>query len=217
MGGPRISTPSVTPARVSDLEASGLEDLAWVLARAFRDNPLNLAVIGGSKERRVRSNRQGMRTTLAGALGRAMVLAAGSGSEPLAGGLVALPPLQWPLPPPPLGLQLRTLIGQGLRVARRWGQIFHELGSLHPIRPHWYLAVVGVEPDVQGRGVGSELLHHFTRQVDADAQPAYLETDRFENVALYEHFGFDVESEIRVRGVPVWRMWRDARSYPEQL
>ncbi len=68
-----------------------------------------------------------------------------------------------------------------------------------------------------GPGVGSELLHHFTRQVDADAQPAYLETDRFENVALYEHFGFDVESEIRVRGVPVWRMWRDARSYPERL
>jgi ribosomal protein S18 acetylase RimI-like enzyme len=197
---------------VRDLEPSGLEDLAWVLARAFRDNPLNVAVVGGSPQRRVRSNRQGLRTTLASALGRAQVLAAYPSTGPIAGGLVGLPPFHWPLPAPPLGLQLRTLLGQGLRVARSWGRIFHELGAVHPERPHWYLAVVGVDPSQQGRGLGARLLEEFVEQVDRDAEPAYLETDRFENLAFYETFGFRVESELPVQGVPVWQMWREARS-----
>jgi len=212
MVGPRLSTPDSAPACVRDLEASRLEDLAWVLARAFRDNPLNLAVIGGTPARRVRSNRRGMRLTLTSALGRAMLVGASPATGGIAGGLVALPPKRWPLPPPPLGVQLRTLIGQGWGVSRAWSRVFSELEAVHPARSHWYLAVVGVEPEQQGRGIGAELVGHFVRQVDAEGESAYLETDRGENVAFYERFGFCVEDELKLQGVSVWRMWREASS-----
>lgn len=199
--------------RVDELDARGLEQLAWVLARAFRDNPLNVAVVGGSSRRRVRSNRPGMRTTLHSALGRAMVLVSRRSTDRIDGGLVALPPHAWPLPPPPLALQLRTLLGQGLRVARAWGRVFEELGAVHPVGRHWYLAVLGVEPDLQGLGSGGALVRHFLAQVDSDALPVYLETDRSQNVGLYERFGFRIEDEMEILGVSVWRMWRDARSH----
>jgi ribosomal protein S18 acetylase RimI-like enzyme len=208
----RIAAARDSARQVCDLDPAELEDLAWVLARAFRDNPLNLAVMGGSPARRVRTNRQGMRTTLSSALGRGLVVAVRSDSGTVTGGLVGLPPTRWPLPPPPLRVQVRTLLGQGLRVARSWGQVFQALSVVHPMTSHWYLAVVGVEPGAQGEGVGSGLVRHFVERVDADEESAYLETDRAENVAFYESFGFSVASELEILDVPVWRMWRDPAS-----
>ena len=55
--------------------------------------------------------------------------------------------------------------------------------------PHWYLSVLGVEPSQQGRGIGSTLLRDWLGQVDGDEMPAYLETDRRENVAFYARWG----------------------------
>jgi hypothetical protein len=39
--------------------------------------------------------------------------------------------------------------------------------------------------------------------------PGYLETDKPENVTLYERFGFKVTGEAKVFGVPNWFMWRE--------
>ena len=55
--------------------------LAEVLALAFRDNPLNRAVIGGSEARRLRANRAGMRASLIAALPAAVVLIAPEGMD----------------------------------------------------------------------------------------------------------------------------------------
>ena len=37
----------------------------------------------------------------------------------------------------------------------------------------------------------------------------YLETDKPENVTLYERFGFKVTGEAKVFGVPNWFKWRE--------
>ena len=50
-----------------------------MLARAFRDNPLNRAVVGGSERRRVRSNRAGVAAYLPTALESARVTTVRSG------------------------------------------------------------------------------------------------------------------------------------------
>ena len=39
--------------------------------------------------------------------------------------------------------------------------------------------------------------------------PGYLETDKPENVTLYERFGFKVTGEAKVFGVPNWFKWRE--------
>jgi GNAT superfamily N-acetyltransferase len=195
----------VTPA----LEARR-EPLAQALAQAFRDNPLNRAVIRSGPRRRLRSNLAGMRMSLASTHGQADVWAAeGVGGGALGGGLIALPPFTFPLPPPPLALQIRAVLGQGLATSLRWAKVYSELEALHPIEPHWYLAILGVAPDQQGRGCGRALLARWLEDVDRDGMPAYLETDRRENVDLYAGFDFSVLSEIKALGVPVWRLWRD--------
>lgn len=190
------------------------EDAAAValLAHAFRDNPLNRAVIGSpDPERRLRCNAHGMRALLPAARAAGTLLAVRA-SGALAGVLVAAPPFAYPLPAPPPRERLRCLLGQGARVASRWARVFRALDALHPREPHWYLGLLGVDPPVQRRGLGSALLAAWLAQADRDGLPAYLETDRHENVRFYARAGFDVAGEARVRGVRIWRMWRPARA-----
>lgn len=78
--------------------------------------------------------------------------------------------------------------------------------------PHWYLEYLGVDPDRQGRGVGSQLLAHGLRRVDETGLACGLETSNERTVALYRRFGFEVRREARPfrSGPPVWSMWRPA-------
>ena len=178
-----------------------------MLARAFRDNPLNIAVIGDSPARRLRCNRAGNRALLASTHRHGLLLCAEAETE-LVGTLAAVPPFANPLPPPPAAVQLRTLFSQGFRVMSRWGKIARRLQALQPQQPHWYVASLGVEPAAQGRGLGAALLTKFLEHADREGFPTYLETDRMRNVGFYEARGFRVEEQIAVLGVPVWRMWR---------
>ena len=69
---------------------------------------------------------------------------------------------------------------------------------------------LGVDPDLQGRGLGGALLASWLEGVDRDARPAYLETDRAENVGFYRRAGFEVEDETAIFGARVWCMRRPA-------
>lgn len=196
-----------TGVRVLEQGAAAERPVVEVLARAFRDNPLDVAVIGRSPRHRLRSNRAGMRASLVAARGIALRLVAGP--EP-AGALLATPPDRHPLPQPPLGEQLRCLLWQGPRVISRWAHVGSELLPHHPLERHWYLGLLGVEPRRQGHGVGARLMEAFVERVEADRLPAYLETDRPENVRFYRRFGFEVASELEILGVPVATMRRAA-------
>lgn len=191
------------------LSPDRLADAADALALAFRDNPLNVAVIGDDAERRLRSNRAGMRQLLPAALRHGWVLTA-PGAGRVDGALIAAPPFRHPLPAPPLALQLRTLWVQGLRTQRLWGRVFEHLQPLHPLEPHWYLSTLGVRPEARGRGLGRELLRAFLARADAEGRPSYLETDRAANLSLYEPAGFAVERESEVLGVRIWHLRRPA-------
>jgi ribosomal protein S18 acetylase RimI-like enzyme len=198
--------------RTGPLAAEDEDAAVALLARAFRDNPLNAAVIRGGPERRLRSNRNGMRALLPMALAHGEVWGLREEGR-LWAALVGVPPLRQPLPPPPLGLRLRTLFGQGLPVALRWARVFEELDRLHPEEPHWYLGTFGVDPSRQGRGLGRGLLDAWLARLDAAGEPpVYLETDRPENVPFYERAGFAVVRETAVFDVPVWCMSREARN-----
>jgi GNAT superfamily N-acetyltransferase len=189
------------------LQAAEREPAVKVLARAFRDNPLNVAVIGEDPERRLRANEHGLRSLLPVAYAHGGVRVLRAGGE-LAAVLIAVAPGDHPLPPAALPARLRCLFGQGLRVARRWAEVFEKLAPLHPAAPHWYLGTLGVEPGLQGRGIGRALLADWLAEVDRQPSCAYLETDRPENVVFYERAGFVSLGETRIFSVPVWRMQR---------
>ena len=90
--------------------------------------------------------------------------------------------------------------------------VLEQMDRAHPTFEHWYLPWLGVLPDVQGAGLGSQLLEHGLAIVDNDHLPAYLETPNPRTVAFYERHGFAVTTESRSGSCPpVISMLRDAR------
>jgi ribosomal protein S18 acetylase RimI-like enzyme len=76
--------------------------------------------------------------------------------------------------------------------------------------PHWYLALLGVDPVRQRQGIGSALVRRVTDRVDARC---YLETMTPEDVRFYRRLGFEVKSEADLPGGPrFWTMLREPRA-----
>ncbi|MXO75394.1 GNAT family N-acetyltransferase [Altererythrobacter aerius] len=80
--------------------------------------------------------------------------------------------------------------------------------------PHYYLLTLGVAPESRGKGAGGRLLRQMLRRADDDRMPVYLETQRSENVPIYERFGFQVTSiePVAHLGLRNWGMLRHAGS-----
>jgi len=77
--------------------------------------------------------------------------------------------------------------------------------------PHLYLAVVGVRPGFQGRGIGGALLAPVLLLADEEGLPCYLETFVSSNVRFFEHRGFEVAAggaHVESR-IPFWAMTRE--------
>ena len=80
---------------------------------------------------------------------------------------------------------------------------FDEMAHSHPEEPHWYLAMIGVEPNAQGRGLGGELMRHALARCDRERAVAYLESSNRRNISLYQRHGFEVMGQIRVGEAPL--------------
>lgn len=195
--------------RIAEVSEAYDREAAEILARAFRDNPLHVAVLGQDPARRLRANRRSMAELLPIARRAGMAIEARQGTRG-AGVLLAAPPHGYPLPAPPLPALLRAWLLQGPRVRSRWLRVFHHLDALHPRTPHWYVAALGVDPPLQRQGFGRALIRALCARASADGVFAYLETDRVENAVFYESEGFAVVGESTCLGVRLWHMRRDA-------
>jgi GNAT superfamily N-acetyltransferase len=82
---------------------------------------------------------------------------------------------------------------------------------LDPDERHVHVGPVGVEPGVQGLGVGAAMMRQVSDRLDTDGELGWLETDKPENVVFYRRFGWDVAVEDRHLGFPVWFMRRTPR------
>ena len=82
----------------------------------------------------------------------------------------------------------------------------------HPSPDHWYLNYLGVEPRMQGRGLGVALLAPVLEECDRGSVPAYLEASSERNMALYQRHGFAVTGQFDTPGrggPPIREMWRE--------
>jgi GNAT superfamily N-acetyltransferase len=104
----------------------------------------------------------------------------------------------------PDGDTLETLIRDTIRKTAHAEvfEILEKMGEFHTPEPHWYLAILGVEPARQGEGIGSSLLRHSLEPCDREGLIAYLESSNPANVPLYRRHGFEVIGEIQVGSSP---------------
>ena len=81
-------------------------------------------------------------------------------------------------------------------------EMFEEMGSYHPKEPHWYLSMIGVDPQAQGKGIGAKLMRYSVARCDQERALAYLETANPRNIPLYERFGFEVMEPFQIGAAP---------------
>lgn len=188
--------------------AGGLRGL---LGRAFCDNPGMIATLGDQRPRRLARATRLMGGLTGTALAAGTVEVVRQGGRPVAVSLSYGPGQK----PGVLALLPMYLAGlsTGPRCLPRLLRLDDFLRTHHPRAPHFFLAVLGVEPDLQGRQLGSALLQTLSARADAAGLPCYLETDREPAKRLYMRHGYEVVGEhdlANLGGVRFWRMQRPA-------
>jgi GNAT superfamily N-acetyltransferase len=191
----------VRPPREGDVDR-----LAVALARAFHDDPVTCWVYASARRRPHWSTR-----FFAWQLRRLMPQDVSWTTEDGAGGAAL-----WALPG-----RWREDVGDTVKLLRltlpgvlpRLPRVLRGLGQVelrHPVQEHLYLAVLGVDPDRQGQGVGSQLIRPGLDLCDRERLPAYLETGKEANLAFYGRHGFEVVDRLDLpKGPPVWFLWRE--------
>jgi len=188
--------------------AGDIPCLADSLARAFHDDPgwSHLLPEPGDRTERLRLFFQTELHEIAIPLGLVWT------TDEVVGAAIWTPPGAWRVPVwktlrevPPMVRVFKGRLPLALRSRLR-------MEGRHPRRPaHWYLAVMGVAPEWQGRGLGTALMRPALETLDADTVPAYLESSTPRSRALYQRSGFAVTGEFNLPsdGPPIWQMWRD--------
>ena len=73
----------------------------------------------------------------------------------------------------------------------------------HAPDPHCYLFFIGVDPAFQGKGFAARLLMPVLVALEKKDIPCYLNTQNERNVALYQHFGFQVVERVTLPGTGI--------------
>jgi len=90
-----------------------------------------------------------------------------------------------------------------------------------PSAPHYYLGVIGVDPNLHGRGFGAQLLSAFCEISAGDrlSDGVYLETAQASNVGFYERGGFVETGRGNLGDATLWCMYlshrRQNASHPQ--
>ena len=199
-----MATVAVRSARREDVAA-----LSHTLGRAFFDDSVMEWMVPDAVARRRRLHRLFAALTKYHHLARGGVeVAIGAGG--IGGAALWDPPGQWRQT---RGEQVRAmpslLRAFGLSLMRGMA-VEDRMAAVHPEEPHWYLAIIGSDPTMRGKGFGNALMRSRLDRCDAEHAPAYLESSNPDNVPYYQRFGFEVTGEIVIPGggpslIPMWR------------
>jgi len=192
--------------KIREMQRSDIPQVAEVLGRAYATNPIMLATYRG---------KQMLATRIQITFGAMFRYQPGECfvSE-LDGQIVGgMRITKWP---DCQGMSVKAMPSV-LRAAGGLGPIMRAMKHIvawkkhDPKQPHWHLGPIGVAPEIQGKGIGSQMMDVYCGIVDENRLEAYHETDRPENVPFYERFGFKVVGEEMVIGAKIWYMLRPAK------
>ncbi|HEU4974393.1 MAG TPA: GNAT family N-acetyltransferase [Baekduia sp.] len=192
---------------VRPVDAADVDALTTVLTRAFEDDPVTRWVYASDRRRTHWSSR-----FFRWQLDRLLPQDVSWTTEDRAGAALWALPDRWrETPRETVALLRSTLLG----VVPRLPWVLPGLAQVerrHPDERHLYLAILGVDPDRQGEGVGSALIQPGLDLCDREGLPAYLETGKERNLAFYGRHGFAVVDELRLpKGPPIWFLHRGSR------
>lgn len=205
-----MNRPSRTFAPVL-LAEDRIDEASRVLGRAFQDDPLQAYTFPDVGERARRSPAHFVPLLQFGTQFGEVLTTPGH----VRGAAVWLPPGVAVTPERAQASGLDMLARRiGADAAARFEAVLEFLGPYHERaapEPHWYLAVIGVDPAHHGRGIGAGLIRPVLARGDEEGVPCYLETAQPTNVPFYCHLGFSVKDEVvePTSGLTLWTFRRD--------
>ena len=192
---------------VHDVTPADVPAVSQMLARAFADDPFHGWAIASPAARRRRSPRF-FATMMTRELGRCPVLTTpgreaaaiwhcSEASQRMSSEIV-------------FGLRMIEVLRQRLPLVALGTAL---AGRFHPPTPHWFLVILGVDPQHQRQGYGRAVVQPILDICDDRGQAAYLEASTAANVPYYRRFGFDVVRPFRLPlGPTIYPMLRPANS-----
>ena len=183
--------PQITRLRPNDLPAA-----AEILSRAFYQDPLQIYTLPDPVERQERSP-----VLFSAALRYGLLFGEVLTTPDLQGAAIWIGPDAWDITderaaaagfdrlPPEMGADATqrffSVLALGDEPHRR------------DVQPdHWWVMVLGVAPEAQGRGHARALLEPIMHRADAAGQQCYLETANPANITFYERMGFQRITEL---------------------
>lgn len=208
-----IQTSSDMAVKIRSTTQQTYHQSAQVLSRAFVDDPVTVAVFKNfSADQRIKALMVDFSAEVLECVRKGYPVEANAGDAVL-GSAIIYPPGAYPLPVVDQWLLLlKSIWGNGLYDIGSWMKWLKEVDKLRPTEPHYYLEYIGVEPNCQGRGVGSAILKHLCDKADKEGVGGYLENANPVNTAYYQRFGFEIMHEEEIIGIPAWFMWRSPRN-----
>jgi len=191
------------------LDRGKVREAAGVLGRAFRDDPMVVAILEDvAPEIRVKRLSVMFAADLKTCARRGLPLQVRDMNN-IACAAIVYPPGAYPLPTfAQLGILLKSVVRNGFYGFARWLTVLGRFEKRHPKDTHYYLEFMGVDPIQQGKGLGSSLLIDLSSRADQEKVGCYLETSNARNVPLYQRFGYETVAEEEILGVNTWFMWR---------
>ena len=199
------------PSSVLTLDTIAADEVAAVLADAFRDYPVMRFVLGRDGDYDARLAR------LIDLFVRARFARQGPvrGVRDDAGALIGLATITVPGEPelPAAFVDWRDLLWSelGLEARGRYDAFVTAARAFEPVEPHHHLNMLGVRRAYQGRGHSRALLEavHELAGEDPASTGVLLTTEHEPNVRLYEYFGYRTIGHARVSDeLETWVMFR---------
>jgi GNAT superfamily N-acetyltransferase len=200
-------TVAVTPVTEIDIAAAGL-----TLAAAFQDDPLQAYVFPDAEERARRSPVQ-----FSTFLRQSVLFGEAYATKDMTGVAAWMVPGQeatFEQAKQSGFTQLPDLMGRD--AFERFGRVLDYLSNAHrdgiPDN-YWYLTIIGVLPEAQGRGSARALLMPIVARAEAARLPIFLDTAQPKVKPFYEKLGFRPMTETTDpdSGLVFWTYRRDPR------
>lgn len=79
-----------------------------------------------------------------------------------------------------------------------------------PSSPHFYINTLAVNPQSQGKGIGSAILSHIHQmsEQNPDSHGVALDTQTEQNVSYYQRFRYTITNTAELENVNNWFMFR---------
>lgn len=200
----------VPEARLVHLSSGEIDEVVGVLRDAFRDYPVMRFILsdaGGDYEEQLDAL---LAYFTDSRMSRGWPVLGVRVSDRLVAAANVTPPERTS---PPASLQRRgerLALLLGPEAMDRFAAFAASGERFTPREPHYYLGMIGVLPELQGRGLARLILDevHRLSEAHSGSTGVLLTTETERNLPLYERFGYTVIGRAEVEDLISWSLFR---------